>query len=128
MITRSIGSSQSSSRAGSRRSESASSTKIRMRPPLPASTSPLTSVACSRRAAHGARRRPDGSAETLDEIGGPAVVRSLGEQHAHLLPVRVEVIVGRQERVDQRDLVLGLEANDRNFLGPVFAWLPVRVR
>ena len=58
----------------------------------------------------------------------PAVVRALGEQYAHRLPVRVEVFVRRQERVDQHDLVFGLVANDRNLLGPVLAWLPVGVR
>ena len=74
------------------------------------------------------RRSPDGGSVALDEVGGTAVVGSLGEKDAHRLPVRIEAVIRRQERVDQDDLGVRLEPHDRNLLGPVFRWLPVRVR
>ena len=76
----------------------------------------------------GARRHPHGRAVALDEIGGAAVVRRLREQHAHRLAMRIEVVVRRQEGVDQDDLVVGLEPNDWNLGRPVLPRLPRRVR
>ena len=75
-----------------------------------------------------ARRRPHGRAVALDEVGGAAVVRALGEQDADRLSVRVEVAVRGQERVDQDQLVVRLVAHDRHLFRPVLARLPVRVR
>ena len=135
-----------------------SSKKTWSLPPVPLSTSPLTRVPCSRMRKpnslrfaveldrfHAVRQvagrpgvgnlPPDGAGGTqtgravaFDEVGRTAVVRPFREEHPHRLPVRVEFAVGRQERVDQGDLVVRLVPHDRDLLGPVLRRLPVRVR
>src|SRR6476620_6295086 len=61
----------------------------------------------------GPRRHPHGRAVTLDEIGGAAVVRRLREQHTDRLPLWIEIVVRRQEGIDQRHFLVGLDRDDR---------------